>query len=161
MTRIRPATPADIPEIHAMIVELAVYEKSPDAVRASQADLQAALFGPRPAAEALIAEADAGSGAIAGHAIFYETFSTWEGKPGIWLEDLFVRPAHRGSGAGAALLRQLAHLTLERGYTRCEWVALDWNTLALDFYARFGAERLDNWPLHRLSGDALLAAAGA
>ncbi len=156
MTQVRPATPADVGEIHAMIVELAVYEReSPDRVRTTEADLRAALFGPRPAAEALIAEVD---GAVAGHAVFYTTYSTWEGG-GIWLEDFFVRPAHRGSGAGAALFTQLAALTLERGYDRYEWVALDWNALALDFYARFGAQRHDDWVLHRLSGAELAAAA--
>ena len=106
-------------------------------------------------AEAVIAEVDH---AIAGHAVFHETFSTWNGT-GIWLEDFFVRPAHRGSGTGAALFTNLAELTVERGHARFEWVALDWNELALEFYRRFGAERGDEWKLHRLSGDALLAAA--
>jgi GNAT superfamily N-acetyltransferase len=168
MTLIRPATPADIDAIHAMIVELAVYEREPDGVRASPTDLHEALFGVKPVAEALIAQADGGSaeagagsgpGAIAGHAIFHTTFSTWEGKAGIWLEDLYVRPAFRGTGAGAALFRALARLTLERGYTRYEWVALDWNTPALDFYARFNATRQDQWLLHRLSGSELASAA--
>ena len=157
-----------------MIVELAEYEREPDAVKASLADLEAALFGERPVAEAVIAEtvvdpsADAdpagarsatAAPAIVGHAIFYETFSTWEGRAGIWLEDLYVRPAHRGSGAGAALFRHVGELTVARGLTRYEWIALDWNRLALDFYARFGAERFDEWKLHRLSGEALLAVA--
>lgn len=151
-----------------MIVELAVYEREPDAVKASVADLQEALFGATPVAEALVAEAGDGpagaavaasSGALAGHAIFHTTFSTWEGKAGIWLEDLYVRPRFRGTGAGAGLFAAVARLTLERGYTRYEWVALDWNAPALEFYARFGASRQDNWLLHRLSGDELAAAA--
>ncbi len=163
MTRIRPATPGDVAEIHAMVVELAVYEREPEAVKASPDDLHEALFGRRPVAEALIAEVDQDDSepAVAGHAIFYATFSTWEGRAGIWLEDLYVRPAYRGTGAGAALFRHLAQLTLERGYTRFEWVALDWNTPALTFYERFGARRYDNWVLHRLSGSELTAAAGA
>jgi GNAT superfamily N-acetyltransferase len=158
VTHVRPATPADVGELHAMIVELAVYEReSPDRVSTTDADLSAALFGPHPAAEALIAEVD---GAVAGHAIFYTTYSTWEGE-GIWLEDFFVRPAFRGAGAGAALFTHLARLALERGYHRYEWVALDWNALALDFYQRFGAQRHDDWVLHRLSGAELAAAAQA
>jgi GNAT superfamily N-acetyltransferase len=158
VTRVRPATPADVAEIHAMIVELAVYEReAPDRVRSTVADLDAALFGASPVAEALIAEVD---GTLAGHAVFYETFSTWEGG-GIWLEDFFVRPAFRNAGVGAALFGRLAAITLERGYRRFEWVALDWNALALDFYARFGARRFDDWKLHRLSGPDLVAAAGA
>jgi GNAT superfamily N-acetyltransferase len=145
-----------------MIVELAVYEREPDAVKASPEALTEALFGQRPVAEGLIAEVDDdGARVVAGHAIFYETFSTWEGTAGIWLEDLYVRPAFRGTGAGAGLFRHLAQLTLERGYTRYEWVALDWNTPALDFYRRFGATRYDNWVLHRLSGSELAAAAGS
>jgi GNAT superfamily N-acetyltransferase len=157
VTVVRLATPADVAEIHAMVVELAEYEREPDAVRASEADLREALFGARPVAEAVIADVD---GAVAGHAVFYETFSTWEGKAGIWLEDLYVRPAFRSIGTGAALFGHLAALTVERGYTRFEWVALDWNTLALDFYERFGAQRWDEWKLHRLSGSALIDAAG-
>jgi GNAT superfamily N-acetyltransferase len=166
VSAVRPATPADIAEMHAMVLELAEYERDPDAVRATPADLHAALFGPRPVAEAIIAEVapeqrPAGAPAIAGHAVFYETFSTWEGRPGLWLEDLYVRPVYRGSGLGAALFCHLAGLVQARGGTRLEWVALDWNTPALDFYERFGARRYAEWPLHRLSGDALAAAAGA
>jgi GNAT superfamily N-acetyltransferase len=162
VTSTRPARPADIEEIHAMIVELAVYEREPDAVKASPADLHEALFGATPVAEALIAETDDARGsAVAGHAIFHTTFSTWEGKAGIWLEDLYVRPAFRGTGTGAALFRALARLTLDRGYTRYEWVALDWNTPALGFYASFGAARRDQWVMHRLSGPELDRAAAA
>ncbi|WP_249009911.1 GNAT family N-acetyltransferase [Conexibacter sp. DBS9H8] len=164
MSPVRSATPADVAEIHAMVVELAEYERDPDAVRATPADLHAALFGPRPVAEAIIAEPapshrPAGAPAIAGHAVFYETFSTWEGRPGIWLEDLYVRPAYRGTGLGAALFSHLARLVIAREGARLEWVALDWNTPALDFYERFGARRYGQWPLHRLSGAALDAAA--
>jgi GNAT superfamily N-acetyltransferase len=157
VTVVRPATPADITEIHAMIVELAVFEREPaSTVAATEADMHEALFGSRPVGEAVIVEVD---GAIAGHALFYTTFSTWEGTGGIWLEDLFVRPQFRSTGAGAALFQHLARLTLERGYTRYEWVALNWNDLALDFYRRFGAETMNEWTLHRLSGEALQAAA--
>jgi GNAT superfamily N-acetyltransferase len=156
VTVVRLATPADVTELHAMVLELAVYEKeSPERVRSTAADLHEALFGARPAAEAVVAEVDS---VVAGHAIFYETFSTWEGR-GIWLEDFFVRPAFRSTGTGSALFRHLAALAVERGYSRYEWVALDWNTLALDFYERFGAEGLHAWKLHRLSGQALLDAA--
>ncbi len=156
MTPIRPATPADVAEIQAMIVELAVYEKEPDAVKATEQDLHASLFGPRPVVEAVVAEGD---GQLAGHALFYETYSTWEGRAGIWLEDLYVRPAYRSTGTGAALFAHLAALTVERGYTRYEWVALDWNAPALEFYRRFGAQTMDDWKLHRLSGPALREAA--
>jgi GNAT superfamily N-acetyltransferase len=156
VTVVRLATPADVPELRAMIVELAVYEQeSPDRVTATEADLHEALFGAHPAAEAVVAEVD---GEVAGQAIFYETYSTWEGR-GIWLEDFFVRPAFRSTGTGSALFRHLAALTVERGYGRYEWVALGWNKLALDFYERFGAEGLHDWTLHRLSGQALLEAA--
>jgi GNAT superfamily N-acetyltransferase len=154
---IRPARPDDAPLIHALIVELATYERDPDAVHATPALLHEALFADDPVAECLIAELD---GRPAGFALFYRTFSTWEGRPGIWLEDLFVMPERRRGGVGRALLRELAAITVQRGYTRLEWNALDWNTLALDFYVGIGAERKSEWELHRLTGDALAALAG-
>lgn len=150
--RVRPAVPADVEQIFAFIVELADYERAPDQVTGTPRLLADALFGQKPCAEALIAEID---GAAVGLALFHGTFSTWECRPGIWLEDLYIRPAHRRSGVGWALLAQVAALTVNRGCRRLEWCALDWNTPALDFYERVGAERLSDWELHRLSGDAL------
>ncbi len=150
--RVRAATPDDVAQIHAFIVELAVYEREPDGVTGTPEMLAEALFGPRPSAEALIAELD---GEAVGFAVFHGTFSTWECLPGIWLEDLFIPERHRRAGAGRALLSYLAALALERGCPRLEWVALDWNELALGFYERVGAERLSDWELHRLTGDAL------
>jgi GNAT superfamily N-acetyltransferase len=150
--RVRPATPDDAGQIYGFIVELAVYEREPDAVTGTTEMLAHALFGPRPSAEALIAEAD---GEAVGFAVFHGTFSTWECEPGIWLEDLFVPERHRRLGAGHALLSHLAALAIERGCPRVEWHALDWNELALGFYERLGAERLPEWELHRLHGAAL------
>jgi GNAT superfamily N-acetyltransferase len=150
--RVRAATPDDVEQIHAFIVELAVYEREPDGVTGTPEMLADALFGPQPSAEALIAELD---GEAVGFAVFHGTFSTWECLPGIWLEDLFIPERHRRAGAGGALLSYLAALALERGCPRLEWVALDWNELALGFYERVGAERLSDWELHRLTGDAL------
>ena len=154
---VRPAAAGDVELIHRLIVELATYEREPDAVRATPELLTAALFGAEPTAECLIAELD---GQPAGFALFYRTFSTWEGRPGIWLEDLYVSPAVRRGGVGAALLGELAAITVARGYTRLEWNALDWNTPALDFYVSIGAQRKSEWELHRLTGDALAAVAG-
>ncbi|MGZ4191846.1 MAG: N-acetyltransferase family protein [Solirubrobacteraceae bacterium] len=150
--RIRPATPDDVPQIYAFIVELAVYEREPQGVTGTPQMLGQALFGSRPSAEALIA--DAGGEAV-GFALFHGTFSTWECAAGIWLEDLYVPERHRRVGAGHALLSHLAALAIERGCPRLEWHALDWNELALGFYERLGAERLSEWELHRLDGEAL------
>jgi GNAT superfamily N-acetyltransferase len=149
---VRAATPADVPQIYDFIVELAVYEREPDAVTGTREMLDDALFGPHPSAEALIAEV---AGEAVGFAVFHGTFSTWECAPGIWLEDLFVPERHRRLGAGYALLSHLAALAIERGCPRMEWHALDWNELALGFYERLGAERLSEWELHRLQGPAL------
>jgi GNAT superfamily N-acetyltransferase len=149
---VRAATPGDVPQIYDFIVELAIYEREPDAVTGTREMLADALFGPRPSAEALIAEVDREP---VGFAVFHGTFSTWECRPGIWLEDLFVPERHRRLGAGYALLSHLAALALERGCPRLEWHALDWNELALGFYERLGAERLSEWELHRLQGPAL------
>jgi GNAT superfamily N-acetyltransferase len=152
VARVRAATPGDVAQIYDLIVALAVYEREPDAVTGTHEMLADALFGPRPSAEALVAEVD---GEAAGFAVFHGTFSTWECLPGIWLEDLFVPESHRRSGAGFALLSRLAQLALERGCNRLEWHALDWNELALGFYKRLGAKRMSEWELHRLTGDAL------
>jgi GNAT superfamily N-acetyltransferase len=155
--RVRAATPEDVPQIYEFIVELAVYEREPDAVTGTHQMLADALFGSRPVAEALIAEVD---GEVVGSAVFHGTFSTWECLPGIWLEDLFVPERHRRVGAGHALLSHLAAMAIERGYPRVEWCALDWNELALGFYERLGAERMSEWEMHRLEGAALERVAG-
>jgi GNAT superfamily N-acetyltransferase len=149
---IRPATPADIPVIRSLIVELAVYEREPDAVKATEADLHAALFGARPLAEAILAEHD---GEIVGLALFFTNFSTWAGKGGLYLEDLFVRPAARGAGIGKALLVHLAGIAVARGYARFEWSVLDWNEPAIGFYRALGARSMDEWTVMRVEGDAL------
>jgi GNAT superfamily N-acetyltransferase len=152
VVRVRPATPDDVAQIYAFVVELAVYEREPDAVTGTPEMLAEGLFGPEPSAEALVAEVD---GEPAGFALFHRTFSTWECLPGIWLEDLYVPDRHRRAGVGRALLARLASLALERGCPRLEWHALDWNEPALGFYRRLGAERLSAWELHRLHGEAL------
>ncbi len=156
--RIRDAARADVPLLYSMIVDLAEYERAPEKVTGTEAMLDQALFGSRPAAEATIAEIDC---APVGFALFYPTFSTWECLPGIWLEDLFVPPEHRRAGVGLALLRHLARVAVDRGCGRLEWTALDWNTPALDFYAKLGAEVLVEWQTHRLDGAALTRLAGA
>ncbi|HYB30921.1 MAG TPA: GNAT family N-acetyltransferase [Solirubrobacteraceae bacterium] len=156
--RIRDVRREDVGLIFDWIVELAEYERSRDLVRGTPELLEDALFGAEPSAEALIAEArdDGGtSWQSAGFALFHLTFSTWECRPGIWLEDLYVPPAQRRAGVGVALISHLARLTVARGYTRLEWSALDWNTPALDFYTKIGAARLDEWKVHRLDGPAL------
>ncbi|WP_310474815.1 GNAT family N-acetyltransferase [Sandarakinorhabdus sp.] len=154
---IRFATPADIPAIHQLIVELAIYEKEPDAVKATHADLDRALFGERPVAECVLAEQD---GQPVGLALFFTNFSTWTGKPGLYLEDLFVQPTARGSGTGKALLAHLAQICVARGYSRFEWSVLDWNTPAIGFYTSLGAKLMDGWTVMRLDGDALSKLAG-
>jgi GNAT superfamily N-acetyltransferase len=150
--RIRPATPADIPAIHRLIVELAIYEREPDAVQASHADLHEALFGQRPVAECVLAELH---GEAVGLALFFTNFSTWTGRPGLYLEDLFVMPAARGAGLGKALLVHLAQLAATRGCGRFEWSVLDWNQPAIDFYTALGARPMQEWTVMRLDGDAL------
>jgi GNAT superfamily N-acetyltransferase len=155
---LRPAAPADIGLILALIRELAEYEREPDAVLADEAGLAAQLFGERPAAEVVIAQVD---GAPAGFALFFHNFSTWLGKRGLYLEDLFVRPQHRGRGVGQALMAYLARLALDRDCGRFEWSVLDWNTPAIDFYRRLGAVPMDEWTVQRLSGPALQALAAA
>ena len=161
---IRFAVSADIPNILRFIRELAAFEKEPDAVEANEAMLHDALFGETPAAEALIAErrGEAGAGAAEpiGFALFYSTFSTWTGRRGIWLEDLYVTEEARGGGAGAALLEALAGIALDRGCARFEWAVLDWNRPAVDFYRAKGAEALDEWTVQRVTRDALLKLAG-
>jgi GNAT superfamily N-acetyltransferase len=159
---IRDARPEDVGLIYGWIVELAEYERARDQVHGTPELLEDALFGERPSAEALIAEtrSDGAAWEPAGFAVFHGTFSTWECRPGIWLEDLYIPPAGRRAGVGGALLAHLAAITLSRGYTRLEWAALHWNTPALDFYDKLGAARLHDWKIHRLDGDALTLVAG-
>jgi GNAT superfamily N-acetyltransferase len=154
---IRPAVPGDLDTIIAFIRALADYEKLADAVRLDRASFGNHLFGPRPMAEVLIAELDA---APIGFALFFHNFSTFEGRPGIYLEDLFVDPAARGSGAGKALLSALAQLAIERGCARLEWAVLDWNEPAIRFYKSIGATAMDGWTINRVDGPALTELAG-
>ncbi len=154
--RIRAARPADVELIFSLIVELAEYERAPEQVTGTPELLAEALFGPQPSAEALIAEID---GESVGLALFYGSFSTWECRPGIRLEDLYVPPERRRAGVGRALLAELAAIAVERACARLEWAALDWNTPALDFYRGLGAKRLGDWLMHRLDGVALEAVA--
>ena len=149
---IRSATPADISLIGQFIRDLAEYEKLAHAVRFDEAVMAQKLFGPRPFAEVLIGEID---GTAQGFALFFHNFSTFEGRPGIYLEDLFVRPDARGSGLGKALLAKLAALAVERDCARLEWSVLDWNTPAIDFYKALGARAMDEWTVYRVDGDAL------
>lgn len=157
MTDIRPATHADVATILRFIRELAAYEREPDAVEATEASLALALFGEHPAAEAVIAEH--GGDAI-GFALFFHNFSTWTGRRGLYLEDLYVTPDARGQGAGRALLAHLARLALDRGCGRFEWSVLDWNTPAVEFYRKIGAAPMEEWTIQRVTGDALVHLAG-
>ena len=156
---IRPATPADIPAIHALIRELAEYERALEEAKATEKQLQEALFGPRPAAYAHVATDDS-TGAVIGYAIWFLNFSTWRGVHGIYLEDLYVRPTARGGGHGKALLTELARICVERGYQRLEWSVLNWNTPAIDFYQALGARPQDEWTVYRLTDEALVKASG-
>jgi GNAT superfamily N-acetyltransferase len=146
---IRPATSTDLPLIAALIRALADYEELADEVRFDEAVLGEKLFGPRPYAEVLIGELD---GVPQGFALFFHNFSTFEGKPGIYLEDLFVRPEARGSGLGKALLAELAALALARDCARLEWSVLDWNAPAIGFYKKLGARLMDEWTVMRVDG---------
>ena len=152
-TRITPATEADVPLILEMIRGLADYEKLSHAVTATEDQLRQTLFGPRPAAEVLLAFRD---NECAGFALFFPNYSTFLAKPGIYLEDLFVKPHARGKGLGLALLTELARLAVERGCGRVEWSVLDWNEPSIGFYKKLGAVPMDEWTIFRLTGDALL-----
>ena len=150
---IRVATPDDLPAIGRMIRELAEFEREPDAVKATPEQLHDALFGPDAVASALLAlDAD---GKPAGFALWYRTFSTWEGVPGIFLEDLYVAESARGSGHGKALLTALARIVMKNGWRRLEWNVLRWNSDAMAFYDSLGGRPLDDWLTYRLSGPAL------
>lgn len=141
-----------------LVRELAAYEKEPDAVRATEADFATALFPPEgtTTVRAIVAEAD---GRVVGLALWFATFSTWTGKPGMWLEDLYVEPAHRGAGYGRALLAELAAECVRRGWPRLEWTVLDWNAPAIGFYRGLGAAPQDEWTTQRLEGPQLTALA--
>lgn len=154
---IRPATVEDTPLILSFIRELAEYEKLSHEVVATEEALRESLFGERAFAEVLLAFV---GGEPLGFALFFYNFSTFLGKPGIYLEDLYVRPEHRGTGAGRALLARLARLAVERGCGRLEWWVLDWNEPAVGFYKRIGARAMDDWKVYRLTGDALERLAG-
>ncbi len=156
ISTVRSAVPEDLDVIIGFIRALAAYERLADAVRLDRDVLGAHLFGATPKAEVVIAERD---GAAIGFALFFHNFSTFEGRPGIYLEDLFVAPEARGSGAGKALLRHLAQLALDRGCARLEWSVLDWNEPAISFYRSLGAASMDDWTVNRLSGHALAALA--
>jgi GNAT superfamily N-acetyltransferase len=153
---IRAATRADVPAILQLIRALADYEKLLDQVVATEASIEASLFGARPYAEALIGWQ---GGRAAGFALFFHNYSTFLGRPGIYLEDLFVQPESRGHGIGRALLARVAQLAVERNCGRLEWAVLDWNQPAIDFYRHIGARPLDEWIVNRLTGDALQALA--
>jgi GNAT superfamily N-acetyltransferase len=149
---IRPATEADVPQMLTFIRALATYERAPDAVKATEAGLLRDGFGPNPFYSCLIAEQD---GKPAGFALYFFNYSTWLGRPGIYLEDLFVLPAFRSMGIGKALLKQVAAIAVEKNCQRLQWEVLDWNKLAIDFYRAMGAEFLDEWRNVRVSGEAI------
>lgn len=158
MATIRAAQPGDLVELHAMVRELADYERALEHVRSTPEDFRRALFGETPAVFAHVVDCD---GELGGLAVWFVNFSTWSGRHGIYLEDLYVRPHLRGRGYGRALLAELARTCVERGYGRLEWWVLDWNEPAQRFYASLGAEPMEEWTVHRVSGGALDALAGA
>jgi GNAT superfamily N-acetyltransferase len=149
--QIRPAEPADVELLFELIVELATYEKAPEQVHGSPELLRRSLFEQK-VAEGLVVEV---GGEAVGYAFFFTTFSTWECRPGIWLEDVFVRPEHRRGGIGQAVLAHLARIAVERECARLDWCALEWNQPALGFYDKLGATRLDEWLMLRLDGGGL------
>ena len=149
---IREAKISDVPAIYQLIIDLAVYEKEPDAVIASPDDIKENLFGANPVAFCHVAEVD---GKVVGIAIWFLNYSTWLGKAGLYLEDLFVNPEYRGKGLGLELMKTLAKLCVDRGYERFQWWVLDWNEPSINFYKAIGAEAMDEWTVYRLSGSAL------
>lgn len=152
MVSLRSATSADIPQILLFIQGLAEYEKLSHACVATEDALRQSLFGSRPYAEVILADRD---GHPAGFALFFHNYSTFRAAPGIYLEDLYVLPEHRGNGIGKALLKELARLAVSRGCARLEWSVLDWNTPAIDFYKSLGAEPQDEWTIFRVTDEAL------
>lgn len=157
MIEIRNAAKEDVPVLKEFICALAEYERLAHECFATEEKLTLTLFGPRPAAEALIASLD---GQPAGFALFFQNYSTFLAQPGLYLEDLFVKPELRRRGIGKALFQRLAEIACERGCGRFEWSALDWNTPAIEFYQRMGAKAMSDWTVFRLTGDALERAAG-
>jgi GNAT superfamily N-acetyltransferase len=149
---LRPAQPEDAPEILALIEALALYEKEPDAVKVDADTLAAQLRSPRPPFECILA---VDGGVAVGFALFFQSYSTWCGRPGLWLEDLFVTPDRRGEDIGKRLLSHLAALAVERDYARLEWCVLDWNESAIAFYESLGSRAMGDWTTHRVEGDAL------
>ncbi|MDB5909534.1 MAG: family N-acetyltransferase [Massilia sp.] len=149
---LRPATPSDVAHIHAMIVELSVFEKLEHLVVATEALLHEGLFGQRPSCEAIIGEAD---GEVVSFALFFHNFSTFLTRKGLYLEDLYVKQAHRGKGFGRQMLARLAQIAVERGCGRFEWSVLDWNENAIQFYKGVGADVMPDWRICRVAGDAL------
>ncbi|MBZ5714533.1 GNAT family N-acetyltransferase [Nannocystis pusilla] len=154
LARLRAAGPADAADIFRLIVDLATYEREPDAVVVTVDELRAQLAAERPPFECLLAEDD--DGAVVGFALYFHNYSTWRGRPGLYLEDLFVEPSRRGRGIGKQLLVRLAQLAVERGCARMEWAVLDWNTPAIGFYERLGARAVSEWTIFRLTGQELL-----
>ena len=155
---VREARESDLERILQLIVDLATYERAAHQVKTTIEQLRLALFGPQPAAYALVAESEEG---VVGFALYFRNFSTWEGVHGLYLEDLYVMPEYRGSGLGKALLMSLAEVAVERCYARLEWAVLDWNQPAIDFYRSLGAVALNEWTVYRLSGEALNTTAAA
>jgi GNAT superfamily N-acetyltransferase len=158
---IRPGRPGDVAQIHRLIGELAEYERSGDQVAGTEDDLRQALFGGQPAVFAHVAvhQTAGHEEAVAGFALWFLNYSTWLGRHGIYLEDLYVTPGLRRHGYGRALLAELARICVERGYGRLEWWVLDWNAPAIGFYSSLGAVAMDEWTVHRLTGPALRALA--
>ncbi len=158
-TTLRPATAADVPVILELIQALSVYERLEEACIATEDTLRATLFGAYPSAEVVLAESS--DGGVAGFALFCSNYSTFLAQPGIWLEDLFVRPEYRGAGIGKQLLAHLAQLALQRNCGRVEWAVLDWNAPSIGFYESIGARGMTEWTTFRLTGDAMHALASA
>jgi GNAT superfamily N-acetyltransferase len=156
--QIRPATPADVGAIFSLMLELAEFEKLMHMFIATEAGVHDALFGARPSAEALVAEEN---GQIVSYALFFQNYSTFLGKRGLYLEDLYVKPTIRGSGLGTKMLRALAVLAVERQCGRFEWTVLDWNQNAIGFYEKMGATVLPDWRIVRITGDALATLASS
>ena len=149
---IRPAKVGDLPEILQLIKDLAIYEKAEHEVLATVEELERTLFGEVPKVFAHVGDVD---GKVVGIAIWFLNYSTWLGKHGIYLEDLYVQPEFRGQGFGLALLKELARICVERGYPRFQWWVLDWNSPAIEFYSSHGAVAMDEWTVHRITGEAL------
>lgn len=152
MLNIRPAVETDVPEIFAMINELAEYEKAPDEVTSTEEDVRTHLFGENPRVYTLITEVD---GKVQGMAMWFLNYSTWHGRHGIWLEDLYVREQARGNGIGTALLKALAKIAVDNDYRRVEWTVLRWNEPSIGFYSSIGAHDMGEWTTMRLDGEAL------